>query len=879
MSKNQLRKHAKKEDQKEKHETNAARENVILERRRQLDAQAAREEPPELYARYGSLPINRSQERRYLEKVDISKLSSRSVGEEVTFQARIHTLRKMSAKLAFIVLRQQLSTVQGVLEEQPESVTQHFVQWAEHLPIETIVLVTGVVQNPQQEVKGSSVHDAEISIQKLFVVSTLTETLAFNVYEATVSTQHPHDEDSRNQHISQRTRLANRIIDLRTPPSFAIFRINSGICNLFRSYLDSQGFIEIHSPKLQGGATESGSSVFQVEYFGRPAFLAQSPQLAKQMAIAADFQRVYEIGPVFRAENSNTHRHLTEYTGLDIEMALDEHYHEALELIDETFKHIFEGVYQRFRKELDTVKTQFPHEDLVWLDQTVRIPFSDGITMLRESGWTDDNGNPPSEYEDLGTRDEIRLGQLVKERYHTDYFILDKFPASARPFYTMLDPEDSKVTNSFDIFLRGQEILTGGQRIHDARMLEERMAKQRIVPDSMKDYLDGFRWGAPPHAGGGIGLERIVMLMLNLGNIRYASLFHRDPKSLPAKPAATTLPHPEADTLRLMHERDFTEVPPLEKLIANYGDASNTSWLDDRYQVWRHEQTGAAVGYVPSDSFAIIVGDPLCDKSQKPQVISVFLRWLKKTAHLKPLWLLVSYASEEFLGEKLGWRTLSCLAEERTDLSNATAKRDHEVARKIRHAEREGVKIVDLAAEQPVTADVRRQCDARIQDWLDSRQGTQVHLTTLTPWKDMEHRRYFYAQDRNQKICALVVLARLAPEHGFQVKWSLDFPGAPSGTIEYLIVHALNGAKQAGAKQVTFGASAVDSLTPVHHLNGLNVKTLSRTYHTIASQLKLLQKGEFREKLGAEEDPLYICFPRHGLGVRGVHAIMKFFEQ
>ncbi|KAL8723634.1 MAG: hypothetical protein Q9225_000077 [Loekoesia sp. 1 TL-2023] len=192
-------------------------------------------------------------------------------------------------------------------------------------------------------------------------------------------------EDSRNQHISQRTRLANRIIDLRTSPSLAIFRINSGICGLFRSDLNSQGFMEIHTPKLQGGAIESGSSVFQVEYFGRPAFLAQSPQLAKQMTIGSDFQRVYEIGPVFRAENSNTHRHLTEYTGLVIELALSEHYHEALDLIDETFKHIFEGVYRRFRKELDIITTQFPHQDPVWLNQTVRIPFKEGIAMLRES--------------------------------------------------------------------------------------------------------------------------------------------------------------------------------------------------------------------------------------------------------------------------------------------------------------------------------------------------------------------------------------------------------------------------------------------------------------------------------------------------------------
>ena len=600
------------------------------------------------------------------------------------------------------------------------------------------------------------------------------------------------------------------------------------------------------------------------------------------MAIAADFEKVYEIGPVFRAENSNTHRHLTEYTGLDIEMAIAEHYYETLDLIDATFQHVFKGIYERYGKELEAIKTQFPHENLVWLERTPRIPFREGVALLRESGWTDENGNPPSEYADLGTRDEIQLGALIKKKYHTDYYILDKFPASARPFYTMLDPDNPKVTNSFDIFLRGQEILSGGQRINNPKMLLDRMASQRVSPDSMEEYLDGFRWGAPPHAGGGIGLERLVMLLLNLGDIRNASLFPRDPRSMPAKPPVTTLVHPEADTLHAVIDcpsGSVPEMPSLEKLIANYGDASNTSWLDDRYQIWRHESTGAAIGYVPMDHYAIVIGEPLCDKSQKPMVINAFLHWLKKSAELKPLWLLVGYQTEEYLGDSLGWRTLSCLAEERADPASVRAQHDHDIARKVRHAQREGVKIVDIPVGEAVSAEVQKQCDARIRDWLASREGKkQVHLTEVKPWRDMDHRRYFYAHDRDKQICALVVLARLSPEHGFQVKWSLDFPGAPSGTIEHLILHVLERMRQAGVKQVTFGASAVDSLTAVHNLGGVHVRTLSRTYHTIATQLKLVQKGEFREKLGAEEDPVYVCFPKRGLGARGIRAIMNFFE-
>lgn len=584
MSKNQLRKHAKREDRKERNEVQAARDMEVVNRRKAKETRAAREEPADLFARYGLLPPHQLTVKTESQRASIDSLSSRNISERVTIKARVHAVRKLSSRLAFIVFRKQMTTIQGVLQESIDSVTHHFVQWAEHLPAESVVLVTGVVQNPLHEVTGCSIHDIEIAIQELHLISQVTDSPAFTVYEAQNSRGTPRNGELNDNHLAQRVRLANRIVDLRTPPSLAIFRINSGICNLFRSYLDSQGFIEIHTPKLQGAATESGASVFQVEYFGRPAFLAQSPQLAKQMSIAADFGRVYEIGPVFRAENSNTHRHLTEFTGLDLEMALEKDYHEALDMIDETFKFVFEGIYRRFRREIDAVKTQFPHEDLVWLDKTPRLTFREGIRLLTESGWTDEEGNVLSEYTDLSTRDEIRLGELVKEKYKTDFYILDKFPASARPFYAMPALQNKDFTNSFDIFLRGQEILSGGQRIHDAKSLKEQMLKHRIELDSMEDYLDGFRWGAPPHAGGGIGLERLVMLLLSLGDIRMASLFPRDPRSFPLKAAKPPLHHPEADTLNFASGTSRTEAdfPPLEKLIANYGDASNTSWLDDR---------------------------------------------------------------------------------------------------------------------------------------------------------------------------------------------------------------------------------------------------------------------------------------------------------
>lgn len=466
QGKEQNNKSARRRSHEARINANEERRQEILRQKREEDERAAREEPEEIHRRYGNLPLMQSREDNLTEG-DRWQIDSRHVqqaGGEVNLRARIRAARKMSAKLAFLVLPQQLATIQGVLHMEEGEISTHMVQWVESIPTESIVLVKGYLQHPEVPITGCSVHDLEISIQELHVIVRKEESVHFTPYEAEVAKEKKDKEEGHNERLPDRVRLSNRIIDLRTTTSQAVFRINSGVCNLFRSYLDSKGFVEIHTPKIQAGATESGASVFQLDYFGRPAFLAQSPQLAKQMCVAADFERVYEIGPVFRAENSNTHRHLTEYTGLDLEMAIEEHYDEALHLVDATLKHIFQGIYDRFSRELKVIKRHFPHDDLVWLKETPRIPFAEGVRILRDSGWTDDDGNPPSEQEDLHTRDEIRLGELVKEKYKTDYYIHDKFPTSARPFYTMPDPHDDKVTNSFDIFLRGQEILTGGQR-------------------------------------------------------------------------------------------------------------------------------------------------------------------------------------------------------------------------------------------------------------------------------------------------------------------------------------------------------------------------------------------------------------------------------
>ncbi|CAH1761039.1 7474_t:CDS:10 [Entrophospora sp. SA101] len=321
------------------------------------------------------------------------------------------------------------------------------------------------------------------------------------------------------------TRLNHRIVDLRTITNNAIFRIQSGVCQLFRDFLLSKNFIEIHTPKIISAASEGGANLFTVKYF--KAYLAQSPQLYKQMCICSDFERVFEIAPVFRAENANTHRHMTEFVGLDLEMAFEEHYHEVLDILDELFVYIFDGLKTRYKSEIEAIKKQFPSTDFEYNSQkSLRLEYKDIVSLLRE------NGIEIGDYEDLSTEKEKLLGKLIKEKYKTDFYIVDKFPLEVRPFYTMPDPNDKLYSNSYDFFMRGQEILSGSQRIHDHIFLEERAKEHGINLATIQSYIDSFKRAAPPHAGGGIGLERVVMLYLNLDDIRRSSLFPRDPKRL-----------------------------------------------------------------------------------------------------------------------------------------------------------------------------------------------------------------------------------------------------------------------------------------------------------------------------------------------------------
>ncbi|KAI0307818.1 aspartyl-tRNA synthetase [Multifurca ochricompacta] len=489
-SKNELKKRAKAVEKERKAAEKAAR---AAEQQRERDEAEEREARLDFAAEfYGNLPLNQSQTRT------------------VVIRARVHTLRAQGNKMVFINLRQRTDSVQAILSVEDGKVSKFMAKWASGLSDESIVLVQGIVQKSPEEIKSATIKDVELKITRVHLISGIDG----------------RKPDAQFNRVLLDTRLNNRVVDLRTQTNQAIFKLQSAIGTFFKEYLDSQGFMEIHSPKLQGAATESGASVFKVNYFKGNAFLAQSPQLAKQMAIAADFERVYEIGPVFRAEDSNTHRHLTEFIGLDLEMTIEEHYHEVVELLDGLFKHLFKNLKEKYKKEIDVVGSQFPAEEFKWKDETLKLTFSQAVDLLVE------DGVDRAALDDINTENEKRLGRIVKAKYDTDYFIIDKFPMDLRPFYTMPDPNDPLLSNSYDFFMRGEEILSGAQRIHEPALLAEKMQSKGVDPNSMKGYLDAFRMGCAPHGGGGIGLERVLMLFLKLNNIRRASLFPRDPKRL-----------------------------------------------------------------------------------------------------------------------------------------------------------------------------------------------------------------------------------------------------------------------------------------------------------------------------------------------------------
>uniref|UniRef100_T1PCU1 Aspartate--tRNA ligase, cytoplasmic n=1 Tax=Musca domestica TaxID=7370 RepID=T1PCU1_MUSDO len=473
------------------------------------------------YGTYGIINSKeKHEERNFVTVVDLKD----HVGKApVWVRGRVHTSRA-KGKQCFLILRQNSSTVQCILAV-GDKISKQMVKFAGNLNKESIIDIEAVAVGVPSKIESCTEQSLELSIQQLFVVSQAKPQLPLQIEDAS-RPDNPDDTEGLNIRVNQDTRLDNRVLDLRTPANQAIFRLEAGVCRLFRDILTAKGFTEIHTPKIISAASEGGANVFTVSYFKDSAYLAQSPQLYKQMAIAADFDKVFTVGAVFRAEDSNTHRHLTEFVGLDLEMSFKYHYHEVLHTIGNTFTDIFKGLRDQYSKEIEAVRQQYRVEPFKFLEPPLILQFSEGVAMLREAGVE------TGDEEDLSTPNEKLLGRLVKAKYDTDFYILDKFPLAIRPFYTMPDPNNPIYSNSYDMFMRGEEILSGAQRIHDPDFLTERAKHHGIDISKIAAYIESFRFGCPPHAGGGIGMERVVMLYLGLDNIRKTSMFPRDPKRL-----------------------------------------------------------------------------------------------------------------------------------------------------------------------------------------------------------------------------------------------------------------------------------------------------------------------------------------------------------
>jgi aspartyl-tRNA synthetase len=254
-----------------------------------------------------------------------------------------------------------------------------------------------------------------------------------------------------------------------------------------------------------------------------------------------------------------------------------------------------------------------------------------------------------------------------------------------------------------------------------------------------------------------------------------------------------------------------------------------------------------------------------------------FLKWLHRETHLRPIFILVDKEVEEVFGDKLGWKSFTNVAEQRVNLANNEHLNiDSDVARKIRHASKEGIKVTDYGSDVP--EDVRTQVEQCIKDWQSNREGEQVHLSQITPFKDAPHRQYFIARSEDDgKIHALVVLAQLSLRYGVQVKWALDFPDAPNGAIELTVQHALKSAADSGYNTCTFGAGATAKLSSGHNVGGARAATLDSLYQTLAARFKLEKKTGFRAKFNTLDDPLFLCYPPRGLGPKGAKAIVDFF--
>lgn len=413
------------------------------------------------------------------------------VNREVSIEGAVHSIRDMG-DVVFVVLRRREGLFQTVCERNQGLPVW---EWKEGMTVRA----GGILCREPRAPQGRELH-----LTRLEVLSAPALPLPLAI-------------DKWKLNTSLEGKLDNRPLALRNVRERSKFKIQEALVRAFRDYLYSQGFTEIHTPKIGARGAEGGANLFRLSYFHKPAVLAQSPQFYKQMMVGV-FDRVFETGPVFRAEKHRTKRHLNEYTSLDFEMGYLDSFHELMAMETGYLQYAMKLLKKEYAGELELLKVTLP--------ETEKIPmvrFDEAKALV-----ADRYGRKMRTPYDLEPEEEALIGRYFREECGADFVFVTHYPSKKRPFYAMDDPSDQRDTLSFDLLFRGLEVTTGGQRIHDYSMLKEKMEQRGMTEEGMEQYLAAFRYGMPPHGGLGIGLERLTMQLLGEENVREASLFPRD---------------------------------------------------------------------------------------------------------------------------------------------------------------------------------------------------------------------------------------------------------------------------------------------------------------------------------------------------------------
>lgn len=417
-------------------------------------------------------------------------------GQEVSIHGYIHRIREMTG-FSFVIIRTDKDLIQCVYAPEFSS-----YRWDEKLAEEACVKIIGKIASSKDK-QGNDRY--EVQIHDIKILSLPAETLPIVINKKQLD------------NIQLNTILDLRPVSLRNPRERAIFKLQEGIQRGFREFLIKENFTEIHSPKINFAGAEGGTNVFKLDYFGKQVYLAQSPQLYKQ-ALVGVFERVFEIAPVFRAEHHDTSRHLNEYISMDFEMGFINDFHDIMNMETGALKYIMNLLKTEYKNEVELLKADIPE-----ITEIPCIKFMDAKKIIMEKfHYT------PTDMKDFDPKEEEMLGTYAKKELNSDFLFVTHYPSKKRPFYTMDDPSDPEYTLSFDLLFRGLEITSGGQRINDYNEQVAKMKKCGMNPDEFETYLMLHKYGAPPHGGLGLGLERLTMHLLGFKNVREATMFPRD---------------------------------------------------------------------------------------------------------------------------------------------------------------------------------------------------------------------------------------------------------------------------------------------------------------------------------------------------------------